>query len=226
MRRFCFFHIPKSAGTSFAAGLRSIFSVSPPFPAGARMDESTASAISVYTVAGGHLSCDDYVRWFSDRAAFTILRDPIERCLSWYWYCRNVVPDHVTAPDVRSAKYLPPEEYFYQDRDVIFRVMNAQARQIGGHYFFPEPCDAAVLVRARGMLDRMIWIGLAETLECDAGRLRKIPEFSALPAIGRTNTSVRDFGVPAAVRDRIEEINGRDIELYEHAKNLIAQSGG
>jgi hypothetical protein len=64
MQRFCYFHIPKSAGTSFTQALGTIFSVSPPFVARRRMDEITARDIGAYTLTAGHLSYDDYIRWF------------------------------------------------------------------------------------------------------------------------------------------------------------------
>lgn len=222
MRRFSYLHIPKTAGTSFTAALHSVLEVSPSFDPHFRMEADTARQLDTHTIVSGHLSYSDYIRWFSDRAAFTILRDPVDRCLSWYWYCRNVVPDGVNAPDVVSAKHLSPKAYFAQDRSVIFRVVNSQTQQLGGHLCFPDPDEGQVVSRAKAMLEKMIWIGLAESLECDAARLREIPEFATLPRIERTNSASRDFEICAAVRQQVEAINQGDIELYEYAKKLIA----
>ena len=104
--KFAYFHIPKSAGTCFTTSLASVRSVSPSFFANDEMSNKTAAGLEGSDIVAGHLSHDDYARHFPDRLAFTVLRDPVERCLSWYWYCRNVVPETVTAPDVLSAKAL------------------------------------------------------------------------------------------------------------------------
>jgi hypothetical protein len=222
MRRFAFLHVPKTAGTSFTDALAATRTVAPPFNPNDRMPSDLAQELDKFDIVASHLSYDDYDRWFSQRPAITVLRDPIERCLSWYWYCRNVVPTVVKAPEVASARYLSPEQYFSQDRSIIFRIsMNGQCRQLGGHLNFCGPDDLELMARAMANLQKMVWVGFSETLDADIERLRLFPEFSGLPAIGRVNTANRDYPVSTAVRDIIAKNNQCDLELYKFGRTLV-----
>lgn len=222
MRKFAFLHIPKVAGTSFTDALTTIHTVSPSVNPNERLSIGLSKNLDEFDIVGGHLSYDDYQQRFSNRLAFTILRDPIERCLSWYWYCRNVVPSSVMAAEVATARTLGPEEYFSQDRAIIYRVsINGQSRQLGGHMNFPEADDHAVTARAKETLQKLLWIGFAETLEQDLARLRAVPEFARLPPLKKLNVAPRDYPVASNVRRIIEKNNQGDIQLYELAKSLI-----
>jgi Sulfotransferase family len=222
MRKFAFLHLPKTGGTSFTNALAATRTVTPPFEPNDRIPSNLAKELDTFDIVAGHLSHDDYDHWFSERSAFTVLRDPIERCLSWYWFCRNVVPIEVTAPEVASAKHLDPEQYFSQDRSIIFRIsMNGQCRQLGGHLNFCGSDDRALMARAMANLRKMVWVGFSETLDADIERLRRLPEFSGLPAIGRVNTANRDHPVSTAVREIISRNNQCDLELYEFGMSLM-----
>jgi hypothetical protein len=219
--RYAYFHIPKAAGTSFTNALAAVGTVAPAHFANDRISKVLAADMSRYDIVAGHLSGDDYISHFSKRLALTVLRHPVDRCLSWYWYCRNVVPATIEAPEVVSAKHLPPVEYFSQPRSTIFRIgMNGQCRQLGGHLNHLEPDDDQLFRRAKELLDAMVWIGLTETLQRDLERLRLVRDFKNLISLKITNTASRDYEVDPAVRRIIETNNQADIELYNLANAI------
>jgi hypothetical protein len=222
IRKFAFLHVPKAAGTSFTDALAAAHSTSPSIDANDRVSGDLAKDLDRFDIITGHLSYEDYRQWFSERAAFTVLRNPVERCLSWYWYCRNVVPASVCAPEVASARDLDPVGYFSQNRSIIYRVsINGQSRQLGGHINFPEADDREVTKRAMESLQKMVWIGFVETIDADLDRLRQLPEFANLPSLEKINTAPRDYEASPIVRRLIEENNQGDIELYEFARTLL-----
>jgi len=224
-QKFAYFHIPKAAGTSLTNALAAVKTVSSAFSPNDRMSAETASLNASYDIVAGHLSLDDYSRHFPERDAFTVLRNPVERCLSWYWYCRNIVPDTVEAEDVASAKRLGPQDYFSQPRSVIFRTgINGQCRQLGGHLNHLDANDDQVFNRAKSLIESMTWVGFAETLNEDLVRFKRIRGFAKLPTVGGANAAPRDHRASESVIRLIEANNPADIELYAFARSVVGRA--
>ena len=87
-----FVHLPKTAGTSFHSLLCDVFGkrkVSPPFRV-RDLAAREAQRLASFQIISGHISWVDIETYFPDRQLFTILRDPIERCLSVYGFFRQM----------------------------------------------------------------------------------------------------------------------------------------
>lgn len=215
--RYAFLHIPKTAGTSFLHAIRTVFpQTSLPFAA-TYMTDSAAAQLQHFDVVAGHLSFDDYRKYFPKYRSLTILRDPVQRCLSWYWYAREVTPDSVTTEEVRSAKNMDAEDFFGLDADIIRRnIVNRQMRQLGAHALNFTCNEAATLACAKKNLADMAWIGDVDNMAADLAVLRSIPGFGQFPALPRLNAGRRRDGITPRLRSRIEQLNWADMELYEY----------
>lgn len=221
MLKLAFFHLPKTGGTSLDSALRSILSVSPPFYPNDPLSAGKVAELDGFDVVSGHLSYVDFAAHFSARQAITIMRDPVDRCLSWYWFCRNQVKDAGEWERITAAKTLSPEDYFRLPDAVIFHnCVNSQSRQLGGHRGAFEDDPTAVFDQARRMLDRMLWIGFTESLQADVAQLRSSPGFERLPALARLNSAVWDNPPSSSLREQIAARNKLDVLLYEHALGL------
>lgn len=215
--QYAFLHIPKTAGTSFLHAMRTVFpSTCTPFAA-TFVSESDAAELRRFDVIAGHLSFADYQKYFPAHRPLTILRNPVARCLSWYWYAREIVPASVMTDEVQSAKRLSPEDFFQLDADIIRRnIVNRQTRQLGGHALDFSRDENADLNLAKDHLDAMRWIGDLDTLPADLLRLRALPGFESFPELPRLNEGLTRMDVSPALRSRIEQLNWADMDLYEH----------
>ena len=85
-------HIGKTSGTSLARSLASALGegvCSPPFIQ-TFMNSDDANYYNSFRIIHGHISRSDQLKWFPERKVITILRDPIERGLSFIRYVRSL----------------------------------------------------------------------------------------------------------------------------------------
>lgn len=230
MVRSIFVHLPKTAGTSFRAALCAGFgeaAVSPSFAASLISPEE-AGRLAAYDVIAGHISMADVERHFPHAATFTILREPIDRALSWYSYARLQAWGIHT--DVDAAKSHDVEAFFALDEAVVFRnIVNRQVRQLGDHVFNTDVDLDAALDRAKRALEACVWVGRQEHLGADLARLpAALPEMAGV-ALATLNVTperpeVRD--IAPGLREKIARYNRHDMELYAHACALLGTPAG
>ena len=227
MRKWVFIHLPKTAGTSFQFALRRIAgeeAVSPGFVA-SRLSLEEANRLDRYRVISGHISFHDVARYFPDRAILTILRDPVERCLSWYYFARAAPPAAETPVDVRAAQNNGVDDFFALDRRIVHRnIYNRQVRQLGAHVLDVDAdCDKA-LETAKQTLSAAAWVGRQESLASDILALGdKFPEWKGLaaPVLNQSVDSARNAGNAPELLTKIRNFNRYDLELHEFARSHL-----
>lgn len=225
-----FVHIPKTAGTSFREALCAGFgseAVSPAFAA-SRISPEEAERLSTYQVISGHISMADVTRHFPDVEAFTILREPIDRTLSWYYFARQQAGG--LHADVDAAKAHDVEAFFALDPSIGFRnVFNRQVRQLGDHVLNREVDLPAALDRAKRALEACVWVGRQEHLAADLARLpAALPQMAGvtLPALNKTAERRAMSEIDAALAEKIARYNRYDLELYAHACAMLGTPPG
>lgn len=121
MRPVVFLHIPKTAGQSVHAYLENSYPLEKICPA---RDNSLLNSMSIlkirsYTVFSGHLDWALLDCLQTKAFTFTILRDPIERILSFYFFLRRQArlcgEDELKHPHARglhAALFLSPDDFF------------------------------------------------------------------------------------------------------------------
>lgn len=219
--KLVFVHIGKTAGTSLRAILSNAFGAGACSEAFVQsyMTEAEARAYGAFPVICGHISRADQLRWFPDRSTMTILREPIDRCLSFIHYVRSLVPQSVAV--ARDARDLPVFE-FIQTEEAQRNLHNTMVRQLGGHLLDPPNDFAAQFQRANEALRGAFWVGYHDSLESDVARLGRL--------LGRDLKMRRDNITPGRPRiddedpaliDRLRAMNEYDLQLWSWAKQEL-----
>jgi len=223
--RYLFVHLPKTAGTSFRWALESALgrdAVSPPFLA-SRLTEEEIARLEQYRAIAGHISIDD-ITPFRNRNLLTILRDPIDRCISWYYFAHNQ-KDRGQTSEVRAAQNCTIDEFFCLDVGIIFRnIFNRQVRQLGGHVLDSDIDLNVALRRAKATLREAAWVGRIETLSADLVHLRRrFSEFSQfeLPELNVTQGRKALDALDPHIVSQVRLLNAYDAELYWFAMEEI-----
>lgn len=224
MTRAIFIHLPKTAGTSFHDALRQGFgadAVSPPFSA-SHLSIEEVDFLRRYEIVCGHISMQDINTYFPDAALFTILRAPIDRCISWYFFAKNISQSN--HQDVMTANACNMVEFFNLDKEIIYRnIFNRQVRQLASHALTKDVDMPSALQKAKNTLEKCVWVGQYDLLEDDMSRLGRIfPEMATvtLPQLNKTIQRPEMRDLDAALKQRIESYNIYDIALYDFSCSL------
>lgn len=218
MVRAIFIHIPKTAGVSFRDALGQGFgedAVSPLFAASHLSDED-AENLRRYDIIAGHISIDDIHKHFPGAILLTVLREPIDRCISWYYFARRQGPSVFS--DVIAAQTHCLDDFFSLDEGVTYRnIFNRQVRQLGGHALCQTTNMESVFASAQETLKRCSWIGRHESLEEDIKKLALLfPEMASvqMPRLNATGGRLAVEELDTLLLSKIERYNRYDMVLY------------
>lgn len=224
---YLFAHIPKTAGTSFRTGLTKAlgedavgsFLFSP-----RRLSQADVNRLDHRRAVVGHFSIDD-AALFRKRHLLTIVRDPVNRCLSWYYYAHNH-PSSRQLPDWRAAQECTVRDFFFLGQAIIFRnIFNRQVRQLGGHVLDSEINLRIALRRAKKTIRDAAWVGRVETLPDDLLRLRnRFPELDfELPELNITQNRQSLDALDPDIISQIRLLNAFDLDLYCFATEELSR---
>ncbi len=231
-------HIPKSAGTSLRDMLRGRLLLSSPssignwnlahglahvqpyekrFVALSELNERQSSKVRLIYHHGGFGMHECLT---SPYTYLSIIREPISRAISAYYYMRQLYPSegkpfNDTLEDmITSGKVYDP---FYQD-NLQVRMLAATDRSRDVEH--GQPCTAATLEKAKANIEQYVPIlGLTERFDEYMLLLARHQKWK-LPYYARMNENkVRERRDPVAndLIDTLREKNAYDIELYEWA---------
>jgi hypothetical protein len=181
-----FLHLPKTAGTSVRSFLKRFFRPEEICPASFR-DEFRAlgrDKLASYRMFAGHLDWEDLDEVKGPSFTFTVLREPRERLLSYYFFQRAEAvrmardePGRVTKV-ARAALALAPDDFFCTGGPPSVRLnIDNQLDNHYAHYFarrsarlryrsLDRAMPGSVLVAmARRNLDRLDGVFATEQLE-------------------------------------------------------------
>lgn len=226
--RYFFVHLQKTAGTALFRRLRHHFGTAAVYP---RPDEQgTAAAVldvaALRTLLARDTSIDVVTGHFplcvtdllpAPVSTFTILRDPVERTLSFLRHQREVEP--------RMARWSLEEVYsdpvstggLVTNHMVKMLAMTAEEMTEGA--LTPLPADEAHLERARHRLEHDIDVmGLQEHFDTFCTDLEAAFGWDLGPPLFMNRTSP----APASpsLQDQIRRDNEADLRLYDFATRL------
>jgi hypothetical protein len=162
------------------------------------------------------------------RYHLTMLRHPVDRVLSHYFFARNMVEG---APNAMTnfAKTRSLEEFVDStDAAATEITCNAQTRHFmalvwDGHSALTGLARRAL---ARQALDRYDLVGvfpLFEEFVAVLGADLGVTFDAPIPHLNATRNRPREHEVPKSLRARIESLNDADIELFEYARQIFLQ---
>lgn len=227
-----FLHVPKAAGTSYLEALAAaiggrqlVVRIPGEITSEAFQQTLVPESLRQYSFVAGHFDYD-----VCRRAPFlrpvTVLRDPVDRIVSWYHYTLRSV-DEGLAPWRRfiEDRHLEVEDFLLHPK---LRWLHGQAQtmQIAGYLWSGEPYPEVdrLVPEAEENLARFAHLGLYERLG-DSLRLAQAElGLASVPTLPDSNVSpARGAELDPAVRAEVTEMLGMDSMFYPWAVGLFEQ---
>lgn len=184
----------------------------------------------------GHIGYDYAKHLMPGRFTFTFLRDPMERILSMYYFCRKRNPDEFMI--YRHANELDLEAFLeagLTDPWVKKNIWNNQVWQLAHGYAHLDKRtisdfhEEELLGLAIEHMGKFNYIGFTETVDRDGPAIFTALGFSPIGEVPKTN-STADRPVVSTltpkVRDLLEELTFLDRQLYAYAWNMTITARG
>lgn len=225
-RRWFFVHLQKTAGTALFRRLRHGLGTEAVYPlpeeqgtpatvlSVERLQDRLGETGEQFRVVTGHFPLATVDRLGGTWETFTILRDPIERVLSFVRHQREVEPRFRGWS--LEAIYDDPISRGPLVRDHMVRMLSLRDEEMTDGALTPVDLDPGRLDAAVDALEHRIDVwGVQERFEELCDRLQARFGWDLGPPVFMNRTTP----VPAsdALRDRIEQDNVLDVELYRRA---------
>lgn len=221
-----FLHIHKTGGTSFSHALRwgTAFGKRhwvPPTDAQGRSFKSMPRAERKrIRLLQGHFLFGIHEAYPGPTAYVTMMRDPVARIVSSYYYTIKTFPE-TTLRDM-------PIEAFARGES-IHREQNAQARRIAGvrkDEIDHVSVDALYERAVENIENDFACVGLVERFDESLILMHHLLEWTAYPLYLREKTEVkrpRGDEIPASTRQAIGDANSADMRLYAFVQDRLDQ---
>jgi hypothetical protein len=157
MTRIIFLHIPKTAGQGIHSFFETLFRPEEICPARENFQllPIPLAQLQQYRVFSGHLDWSLLDSMPQPKFVFTVLRRPIERLLSFYFFLRakgsKLPPNALGLPEHRgmnAALNLPPDEYFSGSAPGLRQFIDDRYDNFYAYYFCGRSFDARHKLRA------------------------------------------------------------------------------
>lgn len=224
--RILFDHIPKTGGTSLQVFFSEAFGAEKVTPVLRSIKLSTALKLyKNHHVIIGHF---DFIPGESLPEGFvtvTVVRNPLQRTLSEYFYQIYDVPEHQLSSIQLKTKQIPLEEAFFEP-EICKYFANYQARHFASFQNpTPENLPADELLRlAKSGLEKYDLVATTEKLYDFCEELKRIFKLSNSVLLKRVNVTSkkREYQeLPVEIQKRLLEINSVDMELWDYANYLF-----
>ena len=237
-------HVPKTAGSSvqvYFAGFIGSRRKNQIVRLNTIYEDASPEALQAAKDAryiGGHLDWKTFLQVSNpDTFLFTILRDPIDRFLSSYFFLQNFPQEFDEYEMVKHIKGMPFEEFCVtEDKMVRAFTDNVLSRQFSGdlkHFPENEGDVLSMTETAISHLARFNYIGfqhqLGEALHAIAQKAHLLPPVKIPQENVTKKPAAGDRPQPAITRDDVLRLAGPrlqgDLKIYEAAQNLQKRNG-
>jgi hypothetical protein len=234
--RFFFVHMQKTGGVSLYMRMQRQFGaegvypdasdgdpvgVSPQLMVPVLLDRWNARRDQIRVVAG-HFPLCTIELLDADFRTFTVLRDPVERTLSFLRHHRETTP--ARRDWSLEQTYEEPGNFkHFIDNHMVKMLSLRPSEMFPSAMMTVAKMDGQRLEMAKSALEGMEAIGLQEDLEGFAQGLEKVFGWRLGPPVRENVTAPAE--VPISFRKRIAEDNALDMALYEHGRRLLRRRG-
>jgi hypothetical protein len=219
-----FLHLPKTAGTTlnrlieWEYPLSEMYSIDPVLYewSAAHLRKRSPDRLKKIRIFKGHMTFGLHEVLPQPATYITVLRDPVDRMISAYYFMRNYKL-HPLYWKFRREKWTLEDFVRRSPRK------NIQCKILAGAEY-TKPCTAEICETAKEHLLRYFSVvGLSERFEESLALMKlrfgwKLQRYSSFNV---TRTRPRKADVPRSTLDLIEETNSFDISLYECAANVF-----
>lgn len=172
----------------------------------------------------GHFGYEFARPLLPSRFSFTFLRDPIDRVLSYYYFCRTCDPREY--PIYRLAQQLDREQFLragLEKDEVRCFIWNQQTWQLACGYGDPQGrwisdfTEEELLVKALEHMGQLSYVGFTETFEHDSDVILDALEMPHRPkkfAMNRISGRPTKHALSPIERSMADELTHLDRELY------------
>jgi len=228
-----FLHIQKTAGTSIVHVARQYYgqNISSHGDCWGKAPEQ----LSHIGFISGHVGYNFIRPLMQKRYTFTFLRDPAERILSMYYFCKARDPSefdiYQKAHEMDLSSFLAAG---LSDPCVRMNIWNNQVWQLAHGYASPDGRTAEdfseieLLHLAKTHLGEFSSVGFTESFASDSVRILKalgLPVIAEVPKMNATPGRPCAAEQSTAVRKLLSCLTELDRQLYEHALNELSTSG-
>jgi hypothetical protein len=243
LKNVVFVHTQKTAGTSIINLLRTHYGYDNVI-SHADYIEADPERMDRIKVISGHFGFAFADRWMSSRYSFTFLRDPIERLLSLYSFCRSqqsdIYPIYAAARNSNLDVFLTAWRGLSGGDQLIYRetIQNHQTWQLcsGWSNDVLRPgrvslCDFSkkeLVGQAGEHLRKFDYVGLTDTFDADVSHIMEALGASLTLPPTKINVSenrLRLADLSTSTIALLEELTELDREVYEKAREMRTVRG-
>jgi len=224
----CFLHVPKSGGSTLLAALRA-FLDGGVFHTHERAQQNVPLdyLLARYPVVAGHFTFAQLSPAILQSSfVFTVLREPVDRAVSLYYYYRAQLVAADVDPRVPSAKAADLANFVERLPDRISPWSNWQTFVFSGARHCERPAHE-LLPAAIDNLRRMALVGVSDEVDAFIRRIGQLRHWPLNPPAARINVTPHRVPLeqiaPATVL-RLGELNDCDRQLVACARELWQQA--
>jgi hypothetical protein len=234
-RKAVFIHIQKTAGSSLVNLAKQQYGQS----AVSSHGDFYGGYFDDKDFISGHFGAHYARRYFGNRFSFTFLRDPIDRIISLYNFCRmrdpNEFPIYAAAHSndfegfVTKCAARPPKNATNEAIIVYESLWNNMTWQLA-HGWSHDQLDASrvtlldfdaseLLERATKTLDQLDYIGFHRSFNDDAANICNSLEmpFDSIPHVNASDKHISRDNLSESILAAITDANRLDAQIYEIA---------